>query len=832
MSGLEALSLVCSIMQVISFTKEILTVCKDVYEGRSTADSQMEENATSIKALLDEMNRSAGSVRQRTKEEKELFATAQKCSKAAEELQKEIRQVTKYQKPGDYKRAAIAGYKFIFGKRKITGLYDQFCKHQKTLETHILVRLCTKTDAIELQRREIFTQLSDTMKHFITQMAAGHTDMAHLITRNGTQTREQIQQSEDRVRQEINDVQTEAVNEAKRERLLGSLKYDAMNARRTGLTSAHEATYTLIYDSIDMDSIDTDSIDTDSPDTDSPDTDSPDTDSLDTDLLDTEVPEVKVATAWKGFITWLKSEKKVFWIQGKPGSGKSTLLKFILQHEKTQIVLERWRPNTLTVSHFFWKPGNPLQKNLRGLLCSLNHQLLSGDHTLVGHVLSEFPFAGGQDTVGDWEITQLQSVFYSILKQCNRSVFLLIDGLDEAAETEKTLHWLDSLIGLHNVKLCISSRSEDVFRRKFSRNDGFKLEDLTRDDMMKYARAEMPPSNERYPSEYLENLRDLLVDKAEGVFLWLVLALESVKRGLRNNDGQDKIHSRLKQLPSELEDLYAEMWDRLGEDKAIYQQEAARYFSLLITHNALLEDFVQSVSFSFEFHMTPFILMLDGNESLRGKMLNASHQPSVSDIDKDCADVALGVPIKTAGLLVNRYIGVVRNMSVRLEYAQLRKHLSSGVEFLHRTLLDFFVQSEAGRTIIAQSQTSCIQLELATLILCQLRTLEYGNRLTQYLTCLGGPLHYCVWILGRFLAQDSSSRSVMVMNLLSDLESLFAARLVSWDNRPDWYPPPSFDVLLFADPAFKGVLQSRMQSRGASHATVLLREVMRGYSLK
>lgn len=128
-------------MQVISFTKEVLTLCKDVYDGRATADGRMQENTTSIKTLLDEMNGRSGSIQQQTKDEKELHEIAQKCSKAAQELQKEIQQVTKYHKRGDSMRAIIAGYKSKTHKRKIAGLYDQFCQYQKTLETHLLVRL-------------------------------------------------------------------------------------------------------------------------------------------------------------------------------------------------------------------------------------------------------------------------------------------------------------------------------------------------------------------------------------------------------------------------------------------------------------------------------------------------------------------------------------------------------------------------------------------------------------------------------------------------------------------------------------------------------------------
>lgn len=132
--------MVCSIMQVISFTKEVLTLCKDVYDGRPTTDRQMEENTASIQVLLDNMTHCSVSIQQ-TNSDKELYAIAEKCSKAAQELQKEMQQVTKHCKPGYAIKAMIAGYKSKWHKGKITSLYNIFCQYQKTLETHILVRL-------------------------------------------------------------------------------------------------------------------------------------------------------------------------------------------------------------------------------------------------------------------------------------------------------------------------------------------------------------------------------------------------------------------------------------------------------------------------------------------------------------------------------------------------------------------------------------------------------------------------------------------------------------------------------------------------------------------
>nr|WNZ75451.1 hypothetical protein [Trichoderma harzianum] len=810
MSGFEALSMVCSIMQVISFTKEVLTLCKDVYDGRPTTDRQMEENTASIQVLLDDMKRRSSHMQQQTKDEKELYAIAQKCSKAAQELQKEIQQVTKHHKPGDTLRAIIAGYKSKSHKRKISSLYEQFCQYQKTLETHILVRLCTKSDAIELQRHEDFTTLSDTMKYFISQLATGHTEMANLMARDGDQTRQHIQQSEARVKQSINDIHDGANKEAKGMRLLGSLKYESMNSRRTELKPAHEATYVSIFESLDRD-----------------------------EKLDDASVSSSAAT-WRKFIQWLQSDKRIFWIQGKPGAGKSTLMKFLLQHKNTQRGVDKWIPNTLIVSHFFWKPGNILQKNLRGLLCSLIYQLLSASYDFLDHVLSEFLLVTNKDHIGDWEISELQSIFLSILLQCKRSIFFLIDGLDEATETEEILQFLDSFIGLQNIKICMSSRSEDIFLEKFSKYDGFKLHELTKDDMLQFASVGIPDTD-RYPSDFLQKLRRLLVQKAEGVYLWLILALESVKRGLRNNDEQHELHLRLSKLPSRLEELYADMWSRLGDDEDIYQKEAVRYFSLLIKNQSLCEQYKKAHdSHNMQYYswdLTPFQLMLTTNEKIKGNMLNKAYHLSISEICNKCADTVKHISIRTAGLLSitqpvwevddDLWMDIIPvSVAIKEEFSQLSEYITTSVNFIHRTVLDFFKESEVGKTILAQSKAQSTGLELGTTMLCQLRTIQQFGKLhaDQILIKCNTPLHYFCSTLAQLLAENSALKNMAIMHLLNASNDLFESGLLQWDCRPKWYPRPSFDLLLINNPVVKEFMHSRVKGKGVPHATCLLRE--------
>lgn len=55
------------------------------------------------------------------------------------------------------------------------------------------------------------------------------------------------------------------------------------------------------------------------------------------DSFDVEIMETQA----RNFLEWLKADKQLFWITGKPASGKSTLMKFILSHNETGRLLKK-----------------------------------------------------------------------------------------------------------------------------------------------------------------------------------------------------------------------------------------------------------------------------------------------------------------------------------------------------------------------------------------------------------------------------------------------------------------------------------------------------------
>jgi hypothetical protein len=92
---------------------------------------------------------------------------------------------------------------------------------------------------------------------------------------------------------------------------------------------------------------------------------------------------------WDSFSRFLKGDDKVYWTNGKAGSGKSTLVKFLVTDPRTKDTLESRAPNPLIISCFIWNAGAPMQRNIKGMLYLLLHQILDSQPDLVACLLKD-----------------------------------------------------------------------------------------------------------------------------------------------------------------------------------------------------------------------------------------------------------------------------------------------------------------------------------------------------------------------------------------------------------------------------------------------------------
>ncbi|KAH7126583.1 hypothetical protein B0J11DRAFT_604289 [Dendryphion nanum] len=443
-------------------------------------------------------------------------------------------------------------------------------------------------------------------------------------------------------------------------------------------------------------------------------------------LGSTAVPE---AEKLNDFIEWFQSDDKIFWITGKPGSGKSSLIRFLTINERTQTVLKQWSEDAKIVSSFIWNAGHPLQRSQVGLLASLLYQLLSTNEQVAEHILKSVDLSRKR-SISDWSRSDLLLTLVDALKFHQLPICLFIDGLDEIDAKEHDgprglIKLINTLESLPNVKLCLGSRDELIFRQKLRDYPQLRMQDLTQSDMEKFVSQTLVDEFDNCatkpitPDEVAELTRTI-ISKADGVFLWVHVVTKTIQQGLFGADDWDELSTRVSQLPQELTDLYSHMWKRFNDnDLKLYGYEAAIYFRMVMENTSL----------------SLFRLMLCADAKLVREFLAGGGKTKITNeyLVKKCLLFRQRLLIRSAGLLeVSAY-----DQDAPLDIFS-DEH---SVSFIHRSARDFLTDTADGQKILnAQKGTwaDVVKLRLPELVDMFLvpnsRTLEYKIRELCYLS--------------------------------------------------------------------------------------------------
>ena len=300
---------------------------------------------------------------------------------------------------------------------------------------------------------------------------------------------------------------------------------------------------------------------------------------------------------WDNLVVWLENGEGIYWISGKAGSGKSTLMSFLCEDQRTEEALKIWSgtKDLIMARLFFRNAGSRMQKNFDGFLRSLLYQILYGlpDMNIlpssVGSGLEQKRrrASDSQESIAVWTKRRLQETLHETITKLQHScsLCLFVDGLDEIDDDEDDLIvFLRNIVSNTGVKVCLSSRPYREFEDAFSSSARLRLQDLTYNDIRAYVedRFERLPQLLSMTSEKeyeMNKVKKRIVDRAEGVFLWVSLAVKDQIQGLQNDDSPEQLQERLANLPSEIEHIYTRMLDRI--DKR-YLRQASLFLQMTL----------------------------------------------------------------------------------------------------------------------------------------------------------------------------------------------------------------------------------------------------------
>ena len=280
------------------------------------------------------------------------------------------------------------------------------------------------------------------------------------------------------------------------------------------------------------------------------------------------------------------------------------------------------------IPFFFSDRGAEVQKTIEGLLQELLYQILSRFMGLVdvvahiyiqalkeaipSHELAPGRFIDGMvwsrsalidasvvfraakshriDYQAIWTHANIDRAFRLIMNQSRIPLRLcfFIDALDEhRGDHRKLLDTIQTLAqdraGSAQIKLCLASRPEPIFRAALSQYPGFAIQKYTIQDIKIYIHGRIESSFADYAVDYnprdLENLTDEITNKASGVFLWVKLVVEVLIEGIIDGSNIVQLRQILAEIPEELQDLYRRV---LQARKSHYALESYVMFQIVM----------------------------------------------------------------------------------------------------------------------------------------------------------------------------------------------------------------------------------------------------------
>ncbi|KAL6802257.1 ankyrin repeat-containing domain protein [Trichoderma sp. SZMC 28012] len=262
------------------------------------------------------------------------------------------------------------------------------------------------------------------------------------------------------------------------------------------------------------------------------------------------------------FKAWETTAKSLIWLHGKAGSGKSVLTSSVINYLKERHTL---KPST-ALAYFYFSFSDIKKQQVNGMLASLIKQICSDrPGVLQLHAIKRLH---DYKTKGQRPDTQtLETALLFSTSGCT-AVYVIIDGLDECpllgGQREQLLKSLRRILtaASDNFHTFLTSRKEpDInlgIRPLLSSPAKIEIDLLNyhyfiNNDIRQYINLSLATDDfKTWPEEVKEEARHLLIQKADCMFQYVRLQLET----LRMLSSIAEIRKALQDLPAGLDATY------------------------------------------------------------------------------------------------------------------------------------------------------------------------------------------------------------------------------------------------------------------------------------
>ncbi|CAF9932900.1 MAG: hypothetical protein HETSPECPRED_008477 [Heterodermia speciosa] len=760
MDPLTAFSLACGVIQIVDFGTRALSTIKEMYkQGELSEYKELEETTKHLGNAQRDICLPTTALQKR--QDKELFEIAKDCSEIATELTTKL-QTLKITNAHRKRDRIKVGLKAFREKHNIQELQKRLDSYRTAFNDHILLGLRLQLDLVTGSGPAI-QDLSQQVQTMITKLAQGPKsldELAKAIRHEHIETREHITEQFVHHRQVQDD-------KARRQRLLDSLWFDELWSREERIVDAHRQTFEWIFDSTG-----------------------------------------KGVGPWDNYVQWLECGKGVYWIKGKAGSGKSTLMSFLSQDSRIPESLKVWAADRsiLVPKFYFWSGGTSMEKSTEGLLRSLLWQILN---QLPDLQVSDPGQGDGRAIIAEpiaaWTERRLRAKLMETVQKASQThrLCFFIDGLDEFdGDQEGLISIIQNLVLSPGIKMCLSSRPDHIFVNAFASSATLQLQDLTKIDIQRFVKDELQGGLQvsqmaSQGPEWLQELTDRILWKAQGVFLWVSLAVKDQIRGLRNGDSLEQLEERLRYLPDEVEGIYARMLNQIEKP---YRQEASIFMQIalhgldssLLSHVLAFQKDLDAILSSDD--PMPELELVAMSHRIKKRIgiacagLLEIHENAKEDSEQEDSELEEESSVldirdsREAYPSRRRYPGEARGM----EIISLGEDVD--VNFIHRTAVDFMHHENAGGTFLRINAASGFNVEVfhAKVLLVRLRLFGYRRSVDE--------LMRAIWRAEHGTGKEQTTLCQLLDSIMWKLDQKYFDK--KWSKKHHWSTRWAFSNLI------------------------------------
>ena len=248
---------------------------------------------------------------------------------------------------------------------------------------------------------------------------------------------------------------------------------------------------------------------------------------------------------------------RIYWLYGLPATGKSTLASYAVDYLQHAFVEG-------SCQYYFFSSGDQTKRTATHFLLCLVLQIAQTHSAFANRLLPLYEESG--ISMGSQKLNTLwENIFEGILFKLDLGHVLhwVVDALDECDNPLALINLFSKIRSRTPIKIFLTSRpTKDLSSIGATRPSQITTETITLEDTSNDVRAYVEANvSEAIPNEKTRlDVIDQILKKASGSFLWVRLAMES----LRNNwHTQQDIQSVLNLVPDGMECLYERMFSHV-----------------------------------------------------------------------------------------------------------------------------------------------------------------------------------------------------------------------------------------------------------------------------